>query len=82
MKYILLNALTHKDFEIATHEEFKEAVAELGGTLTMSSDIKGITKWYITTKTKEALEQLVNIVNLDGAMAVVHEVFDQMYTEE
>lgn len=82
MKYILLNALTHKDFEIATHEEFKEAVEEMGCKLIKSNDIKGYTKWYICAPTKAALEQLVDTVDLDGTMVVATEVHEQIIIEE
>jgi len=84
MKYILLNAIIPQDFSLNTVEELKEAVEEFGCSLLVSEGLRdpgSMTPnqdyYYITSNTKEAMEQMCTTVDLCGTMVEVSAIFDQ-----
>lgn len=81
-QYILLNPLSPEIFGgNITETEFIEALEEFGCKAIMS---EGNTEtgtemhWYAVANTKEALEQMVNTVDLEGIILEFTQVFDQI----
>lgn len=76
-RYLLLNPLKADDFGCST-EEMVEAVHEFGCKVIMSLNTKGQTMIYAVANTKEAIENMVNTVELDGSIIEFTAVFDQV----
>lgn len=84
MKYLLLNAIIPQDFSLATVEELKEALEEFGCSLLVSEGLRDpgcMTPtqdyYFITSNTKEAMEQMCNAVDMPGTMVEISAVYDQ-----
>ena len=76
-KFILLNALTKQDFVIDTDEEMIESIKEFGCDVLMSHDVAGQTTYYAVAKTKEALINMCETVEMPGIVLEYTAVYDQ-----
>jgi len=76
-RYLLLNPLRADDFACTT-EEMIEAVHEFGCKVVLSLNTKGQTMVYAVANTKEAIENMVNLVELDGSIVEYTAIFDQV----
>ena len=76
-KFILLNALNRQDFVIDTDEEMVESIKEFGCDVLMSHDVAGQTTYYAVAKTKEALINMCETVEMPGIVLEYTAVYDQ-----
>ena len=65
-------------FKIDSIEEFSEAIEEIGCYLNKSSE----DNYFVCSYTVEGLERFVNMSDLDGAMALTSQVYNQDIKEE
>jgi hypothetical protein len=80
MKYLLLNPLKASDFGCTT-AEMLEAIKEFGCSYIFSLDNQARTITYAIANTKEALENMVNTVDLDGSIVGYTNIYDQVVEE-
>lgn len=77
MQYILLNAFSLNDFSLETADELKEAAQEFGCDILESKNLSGFNTYYLTSKTKAALEQLCGVHDLPGVVVEATAIYDQ-----
>jgi hypothetical protein len=82
MKYLLLNPLCPEIFGgNITETEMLGALEEFGCKAIMSegnTETGSVMHWYATSDSLEALQQMVNTVDLEGNIVEVNRVFDQI----
>jgi hypothetical protein len=79
-RYLLLNPLKADHFACTT-EEMIEAVHEFGCKVVLSLNTRGQTMVYAVADNKETIENMVNIVELDGSIVEYTAIFDQFIEE-
>jgi len=77
-KYLLLNPLTPAHFGLADFEQIEEALDEFGCKMLMSLDTEAQPVAFAVASTKNVLENLCTVVDLDGTMIEYTATYDQL----